>query len=267
MTDQRALKILFDRYWSSTGWRPEAERTTSVDDIEYAMRARVMFAPLHIAHDDLVPRVRSAVHEISPSRVADAFLNSLATRRLDLRSALGSYAVFRHLPAHASVPRERCSTCGCFPLSEATDLNILSFERHKWAGVRHDQPEYALLDLELFLREPRAQATSEAVAIFRQLVAALRGAPPNTTSATLERQLAPLFRSNKAERDTVVAILGFCGILRTPANASYRTAFVSVGDRRLPDRRFVDMHYPACWWGAENGIDTPALTEYFGHVL
>jgi hypothetical protein len=41
---------------------------------------------------------------LSPAEVGEAFLASLTSRRLDLRSALGSYAVARLLPEHSLTP-------------------------------------------------------------------------------------------------------------------------------------------------------------------
>jgi hypothetical protein len=38
-------------------------------------------------------------------------------------------------------------------------LNILSFERFKWGGVRRDNVAYVAFDLEQFVRAPRLQPT------------------------------------------------------------------------------------------------------------
>jgi hypothetical protein len=51
-------------------------------------------------HDGWVGAVRRAVSQVSAEEAATAFLASLASRRLNLRSALGSYAIARFLPAH-----------------------------------------------------------------------------------------------------------------------------------------------------------------------
>jgi hypothetical protein len=44
-------------------------------------------------------------------------------------------------------------------------------------------------------------------------------------------------------------------------------AFVPSDNRNLPDRRFVDMNYPARWWRREDGVNQRFLRAYFGHVL
>ena len=40
--DRRALKVLFETYWTPAGWRDEQSRPISLDDFEYAKRAGVM---------------------------------------------------------------------------------------------------------------------------------------------------------------------------------------------------------------------------------
>ena len=41
--DSRALKILFNTYWTSAGWRETPE--TASEDFAYAIAARTMFPP------------------------------------------------------------------------------------------------------------------------------------------------------------------------------------------------------------------------------
>jgi len=129
LVDRRALKVLFDTYWTSTGWRDEQSRSISPDD------------------------------------------------------------------------------------AEREDLNVLNFERFKWGRVRHDQPLYASLDLQLFQEHPRIDPTAGDVAVFKDLLQAIEAAPITTTSASLEKHLAKVFKSNKAERDIVVGILVVLAIM------------------------------------------------------
>lgn len=105
MTDRRALKIRLSTYWSSQGWIPGKDRHTLPEDFLYAKRAGVMFDPVHLTHDESVQWARAAVARLDPRTVSDAFLASLSTRRLELRSALGSYATMRHLPPHGHEAR------------------------------------------------------------------------------------------------------------------------------------------------------------------
>jgi hypothetical protein len=201
--------------------------------------------------------------------VADAFILSLSSRRLELRSALGSFAVLQHLPRHQA-PRQggTCPVCGVYNrVAEEEDLNVLNFERFKWGGVRHDQPLYASIDLELFRMLPHVSPTPANVAVFTGLLKAIDSVPASTSSVVLQNHLAKVFKSSKTERDIVVGILGYCGILAIAEHPGYIHSFVPSSDRQLPARRFVDMAYPACWWQRTDGINKDALTYWFGHVL
>lgn len=267
--DKRALEILLKSYWSPSGWKPENERMPSREDFEYAKSKGLMFDPVDIDHDQGVDQVIELVAALSRRAVADAFLASLSTRRLDWRSAMGSFAVFQHLQRHTPEKMEnKCRTCGSYLTGGVEqDLNVLNFERFKWGGVRHDQVVYAAFDLSQLLKESLPQPTAADIEIFRGIISAIDQAPQNTSSANLHAQFAKVLRSNKNERDVIVAILGFCGILETPEHPGYSSRFVPAAERSLPDRRFVDMSYPACWWRSDIGINRRWLSEYFAHVL
>ena len=263
--DKRALKILLDAFWSPVGWNP---RGASPEDFAYAKSKGVMFDPVKLDHQRVLNELLVAIKQLERSCLADAFLASLSTRRLDWRSPLGSYAVFQHLPLHTPVNSGgRCSICGLYLRQAEEDLNVLNFERFKWGGVRHDQVGYAVFDLKLFLNKKVPKPTPDDVQIFRSIIAAIAAVPPDVTSAALHAHFAKVIKSNKAERDVIIAILGFCGILGTSEHPGFADSFVAVSQRALPDRRFVDMKYPACWWQGSVGINQTKLNECFGHAL
>ena len=266
--DRRALKTLFDTFWSSAGWRAADSKCTPRDDFEYAKRAGLMFHPIELSHDDIEQRAIEAVGRVDHRNVVNAFIASLSSRRLDLRSALGSFAVLQHFPRHVKASQDKlCHTCGLKNHYANEDLNVLNFERFKWGGVRHLQPLYASFDLQLFQQiTPSAPLPSD-VKILRSIVRAIDVAPKETTSATLEKQLGKLFKSNKAEREILIGILGYCGVVATEAHPGFRNHFVEWTGRVLPSRRFVDMAYPACWWQRADGINDEALGYWFGHAL
>jgi hypothetical protein len=266
--DKKAIRILHDTFWSSAGWGRDPLKNLSAADFEYAKARGVMFDPVGIGHDELIEKTLLAVSKLSRRAVADAFLASLSTRRLDWRSALGSYTVFQHLQPHAHFGSEKqCLICGIYSNDSDFDLNVLNFERHKWGGVRHSSPGYAWLDLTLFLQGSAPQSTAEDRRIFRELIDAIASVPSKVTSAALQSHLGKIIKSNKSERDMLIAMLGYCGILGTPDHPGFSGGFVGFSKRRLPDRHFVDMAYPACWWNGETGINQAMLHEYFGHVM
>ncbi|MFL6060754.1 MAG: hypothetical protein ACJ72E_05955 [Marmoricola sp.] len=263
----QALRPLFETYWSSGGWRQPAQLPESTT-FEAAISAGLMFRELAtMDHDGWVGRAREAVERTSAADVGAAFLASLESRRLDLRSALGSYAVARHLPAHEFTPTKdgrRCRVCGLYP-SAQQDLNILNFERFKWGGVRRDHVAYLAFDLEQFANAPRLAVTDAGLAAARELANTLRSATPGETATRVATRLRS-FDSNKAEREVVMDILGVCGVLFDPAHPGYRQEFVRLDERPLPDQHYVERTYPTCWWHGSDGIDDAALEEFFPHL-
>lgn len=259
-----ALRPLLDAFWSSQGWRTPAVMP-SAELFDQAVRDGVMFAePLRLDHDGWVARLRAAVAQVSLSEVTDAFIASLSTRRLDLRSALGSYAVARHLPEHGFTPGpggRQCGVCGGGGAALETDLNVLSFERFKWGGVRRDDVAYLCFDLEQFRRAPGPADGAEAIEAGRSMLQALRQAAPTATSTTVIRDLA-MIRGNAEERKILVDILGVAGVLGTPEHPGYQLGFVNFQHRELPDHHFVERAYPACWWRGRDGVNENAVREF-----
>lgn len=267
--DKRALKILFDTYWSASGW-VRGEPRLSAEDFAYAKSQRVMFDPIRPTHGEAVAHLQGAHSRVDLRQVADGFLASLSTRRVEWRSALGSYATSRWMPTHAATPGERqCRVCGLYDDEHVKehDLNVLNFERLKWGGVRHADVIYATLDLTLFSEMPPPAPTAQDVNIFRDLIAVLTSVPPSVTSAQLHKHFPATLKANKGERDQLVAVLGLCGVLGTSEHPGFWERFVPVHQRVLPDRHYVDMAYPACWWRGSDGLNEDRLQAVFGHVL
>lgn len=149
MADQKARAILFDMYWSAAGWKTSPR--VSPDDFAYAVQAGYMFPPDRVSHDDLTGRIHAARQHVSLAAARDGFLASLTARTLDLRSALGSFAIASHYPIHAfEVSGAQgdflCHICGVPNEDDNVDLNVLNFERHKWGGVRRLDPRYIAFD-------------------------------------------------------------------------------------------------------------------------
>lgn len=266
--DKRAEKILHDTFWSPEGWKPESKRALLAEDFDYAKAKGVMFDPVQMDHEQAIDTVRELVDKLDRRTVVDAFLSSLSTRRLDWRSALGSYSVFQHLVPHQpQVVAGRCEFCGFYVETKEQDFNVFNFERTKWGGVRHAQLPYAAMDLSLFLNSPAPPPTSYDATIFHAVVDAIRSVGPDVTATALQSRLPKTLKSNKAVRDVVIAILGYCDVLARPPHTGFSDAFIPASHRTLPPRRFADMAYPACWWSGEMGINETRLKEYFGHVL
>ena len=268
--DKRALKILHDAHWGSGGWKSDGMRLVSDTDFAHAKSAGVMFDPVTIDHDGIVEKCLSIRARTDPKAVANAFVASLTSRNLAYRSALASYAVLRHFPDHAWVGTNTwCNVCGVYSEKgpQKEDLNVLNFERFKWGGVRHLHALYATFDLEQFQMLPPICVSPEHISLFKELIAHIAHAPAGTSSAQLQAHLPKALKSNKAERDTLIGILGIAGILHSSEHHGFLRAFVQADERKLPGRRFIDMAYPACWWSHADGIDHEAIETWFGHLL
>jgi hypothetical protein len=173
---------------------------------------------------------------------ADAFLASLSTRRLELRSALGSFSFAAHFPDHRLVDQARgqtpsgrlhCRLCGLYGHStaEQEDLNVLSFERWKWGGVRHVNPLYCWFDLTQFEKASLAAPTQEDHSILARIVEIASGLSPKAKPNELEKRISKVVRSNGSERRALIEILGYCGVLKPAGRCGFLQAFTSSEHR------------------------------------
>lgn len=266
---RQALRTLFRLYWTSAGWRRLDWGSVPPSEIAHAKKLGVLVDEALADHDGTGVRAKRAVAATDRTAVANAFVVSLRSRHLELRSALGSFALLQHFFEHDR-PAERgmCPVCGLYGnTGRMTEFSVLNFERFKWGGVRHLHPDYAAFDLEEFAKLSPSEPSAEDVQCLRALLEAIGGVPSNTTSAVLEKYLGKVLQSNKGERDVLVGILGICGILGTARHPGFVTRYVDHCDRQTPNRHYVDMAYPACWWTGSDGICQSAVDYWFGHLM
>lgn len=271
MIDRKALKILFDAHWKSA-WK--TDRSVSAEDRNYAKSKGMMFDPIEISHDSLVERICRLRDQISPKMVGDAFIASMTTRRLDLRSALGSYGVASQFPRHSlsSSPRRKvpsgadyCEICGLynFPKAKSENLNVLNFERHKWGGVRRDDPIYIWFDLVEFQKAEKIVPTEEDREILQTILQIASGLPLNARPSVLANALSGVVKSNQAERRVLVEILSCCGVLQPRGHSGYFGEFTPVFEREHTGEHTNDWGYPAIWWRGGDGVNSTAVDAYF----
>lgn len=269
MADKKALKILFGKYWEpARGW---VRNDISESDFNYAKRAGVMFDDREVDHDTAVTLCREVVFATTKSDVINAFLSSLSTRRLDWRSALASFACGHQLPHHAYVQRadnsfsHACICCTEYK-AQTVDLNVLNFERHKFGGVRHQQPIYVWLDLKL-LRESEVPAhTDRDVAILKEIIQAV-GDLKDGRLSDAERALKGKLNANQNERRGIIATLGFCGVLFHPDYPNVYCHYVPYHSRRCSSYAKSDWPFPSDVWLPEYGLNQEAISYWFGSVM
>lgn len=275
--DKKALQILLETYWSPKGWK--RGKTINPADLEYARQAGYMFDPVMLTHDEIVARLLAVRNRVSLEQVAGAFVASLSTRRLELRSALGSFSYAAHFPDHRLVEqtasrapsgRLGCRLCGRYghSFAEPEDLNVLSFERWKWGGVRHLDPLYCWFDLTEFETASFVAPTPEDYSLLAQIVEIASGLPPEATPNELEKRISKVIKSNASERRVLIEILGNCGVLKPAGRESFLQNFTSSEDVNFdrPSNHTNDWKYPVIWWRGTDGVNKDALRYLFPKI-
>lgn len=180
---------------------------------------------------------------------------------------MGSFSVGRHMQVHrlaASGASSSCVYCGAYESS--SEPNVLNFERHKWGGVRHTDPRYIALDLQIFAGEQPAAPTKSDYAILRSILEAARSMSPAARLDDLVKALSRLLPSNDAERRTLIAILGYAGILIDPRRPDFRQQFVPAVEREPTPWHKDDWPFPVQWWNGSHGLNEAAAAEWFPSI-
>lgn len=233
--DKKAKRILFSTYWKN-GWIDVKNRSISDPDFIYAKSKGLMFDPLTICHDECILATTTLVKGISQAQVTKGFLSSLTSRRLDWRSSLASYAIAQKIPSHQYTPvisgssymdgkpTAHSYTCGICRDSQygirgsesyiEVDINVFNFERIKWGGMRHGDILYTYFDLSQFINADIPEPTSEDMDCFREILTIIETSDPSDYPSTLEKRLANVIKSSKAERQILIEILASLGILK-----------------------------------------------------
>lgn len=226
------------------------------------------------AHRTAVEQLRLLAEVITPREVAHAFVASLSSRDLTRRSALGTYALARVLPDHPLDPHigtyaTICRVCGWAQMprpEEEPDPVHLERERVKYGGVRHDHVDYALLDLSQFRALPPREPTAEdwrCLALILRTPAVLQ---PAAKGVDLARALKGVLPSNKVEREVLVQILGYAGILCAPDKPRFFDTFIAPDARERPNTHFADWPFPVTWWRAGQGVRADATEYWFPEI-
>jgi len=276
LMDKKAKKILFETHWKN-GWIDSEKQTISQEDFLYAKEKGLMFDPLNISHDECVARIVALASEIPQSKLARAFLASLSTRRLELRSGIASWAVAQKFSAHTFSPFEYsvikgntryiCGTCKELSNSvfgkehyqvieneyvEDADLNVLNFERIKWGGVRHGQLLFTMFDLEQFQKEDVPEPNNDDITIFNDILSIIDSSDPNDHPGKLRERLSEVvgLKSSKYELSVLLEILACIGVLK-PSN--YNRPYNARNDWK-----FVE------YWRGEDKYDKEVVENLFG---
>lgn len=269
--DPRGERILTERYWRASGWKPEPERVTPPDEYGYGQRTGYLFGQARLTHDEAVARIIELRKAIAPAAVGAAFADSLASGRLDLRSALGSHGASRNLPGHGAPqpgalsaegrPVARCPTCR-FWLPQAThDLDLWNFYRFKWGGFQNEDVVFAAFDLTRFVASAPQPSDGKGQAILKSMLEAAASLPAQARPGDLLKAIQPVLRGNAYQRRAALAGLAYAGVLQPAGQPGYFDGYPTV--RRDPPEWKNDWPYPLSWWRGVDGVNAAAVAVYF----
>ncbi|MBQ9468480.1 MAG: hypothetical protein IJU52_05690 [Clostridia bacterium] len=278
------LKTLLSLYKFST----HGKKPISEEEIALAKKEGYLFDyPKHESHSDTLNRLTGVLAQIDPKDIANAFLFSLSTRRLEYRSALGSYYYAKAVPNHevmkshneflAAHETDRCYLCGWIGWAEKPNnldlqygLNFLNYERYKDGGssIGRIHLEYALFDLEQFLKLPKVLPAKKDIEIMKKILSCVDRLDDQDKAGKLRETItkAKIFKSNKDEVSVLLGELGICGILASKNAPSYDVFFADEY-QRAPVESKNDFAYPVNRWHAKDGINYKKLKEVFGDIF
>lgn len=261
----RGLEILLNAYWKGGQW---ASGEISKEDFNTAKEERYMFDyPNFMTHNETLDRLNNVLEKISIDEVAKSFLYSLSTRKLEYRSALGSYWYAISVPKHDVMGRIApicCEYCGWSEWDKKPSkyelnrgVNVYNFERYKWGGVRHTYVNYALFDLEQFLKLPKVMPSKNDIEILSNILKCIDIIEPNDKIGKLKECILKqkIFKTNKNELSELLEILGICGVLSSKEFPCYAEKFVPNNGSRDPIEHKSDFGYPINRWHAKDGVN------------
>jgi hypothetical protein len=261
MSTDRARRILLEAFWTSEGWRRAP--AVAPDEFDMAKAEGVMFDPSQSTHADAVRHAVEAAAVFTPHEISRAFVASLIRRRPEYRSAMGSFALARLLPEHEPMRPPGhglwCGICGELIGDDHIDWNVLNFERVKWGGVRHGRPSYAAFDLTLFRRLPEITPSREDWELLRSILHVAATQPAEARPADLERALGKVLKSNKAERQILLQILGYAGILQSRAIPALLQRFTPAVEQVTE----TEWSFPMSGWRGSDGVQMDAVAFWF----
>jgi len=273
------LDILFHTYWSSKGWK---NGSITKENFNCAKNEGYMFDyPIYETHDHALERLNELLPKINTTEIANAFLYSLSTRKLEYRSALGSFFFAKAIPKHkidtgySHSDCEHCCLCGWYAWKRNPNqyeinhgLNVLNFERYKFGGVRHTSLNYVLFDLEQFLKLPKVIPADEDRMILKRILDCANKLDSQDKAGKLRDTILKqkIFKSNKNEVSTILNILGICGILVNKEYPSYEDKFADEY-HRAPIENKNDFSYPINRWYAADGINYNKFEQIFNFKI
>lgn len=253
----------------------------NIEELKEAKKEGYLFDfPTYLEHDDILKQIKYFVSQISKKDVANAFLYSLTTRRLEYRSILGSYwyavALFPHKKHNRYGTDGFCDICDWMDMPKDTPenekkwyhykYNIYNYDRYRVGGIVHTNVNYAMFDLREFLKMPKVEPTQKDKEILLKTLHLIDNLKLNNKAGTYRDYIVKnkIFPTNKNEITQFLNILGVCGVLSSDMYPCYDEHYVPADGSRDPVEYLNDFRYPLNRWKVADGINKKRFKKVFG---
>jgi len=253
----------------------------SKEDFEIAKKEGYMFDyPESLSHEETYKKLNKLLERINPQDVADAFLASLATRKLEYRSALGSYWYVRSIPKHkVDSERSGCSYCNWSrwvknpsEWLKIEGVNVWNEIRYTYGGMCYGKLELAVFDIEEFTKLPKVSKddVEEGKKLLLEMLHCIDDLGETGKVGKYRDYLVKkkIIKSNRAEIESLLNNLGTSGILSGSPESeapSYYEKFTSAeNDARDPKEYLSDFTFPLNHWRIKDNVNKKMFKLVFG---
>ncbi|MEI0698733.1 hypothetical protein R4K92_07350 [Brachyspira intermedia] len=234
--DKKAKKILFNYFWKN-GWIDDSKMHINEEDFLYAKEKGLMFdfSKEIIKYDELIKNISSLIKEIDFNNTVKAFLCSLSSRAVHLRSFISSYYLSKKMMSYDFSNTENIEKEFYNKYNIMIDdfhleyQNVYNFEKYKWGGVRLEQLSYIYFDLREFSKiDFEFNPTKEDINIFNAILERIDSYNIKNDSANkMQAVLKDILKSSKNERIILLEILAYLDILEAKEERKYRDTELS----------------------------------------
>lgn len=236
--DKKAKKILLNYFWKS-GWIDDSKMHIDEEDFLYAKEKGLMFdfCKEIIKYDELIKNISDLIKVIDFNNTVKAFLCSLSSRAVHLRSFISSYYLAEKLMSEdfqyyddkdieKEIYKKYNIMIDNFNLKYQ---NVYNFEKYKWGGVRLDQLSYIYFDLREFAKiDFEFIPTEKDINIFNDIFKTIDSYNIKNDSANkMQASLKDILSSSKDERIILLEILAYLDILEAKEERDYRNTELS----------------------------------------
>ncbi|ACN84992.1 hypothetical protein JQ824_06660 [Brachyspira hyodysenteriae] len=234
--DKKAKRILFNYFWKN-GWIDDSKMHINEEDFLYAKEKGLMFdfSKEIIKYDELIKNISNLIKEIDFNDTVKAFLCSLSSRAIHLRSFVSSYYLAQKIISYDFSKNENIEKEFYNKYNIMIDdfhleyQNVYNFEKYKWGGVRLEQLSYIYFDLREFSKiDFEFNPTKEDINIFNAILEKIDSYNMKNDSANkMQKVLKDILKSSKYERIILLEILAYLDILEAKEERDYRDTELS----------------------------------------